>query len=621
MSEATAKVVVAGLNAAATGGDPQDIVESMVLQGLTNEALDFIANNEDFKKTLNDLGASVGIGDQVSVSGEWSTLPDGTEVLTETLETKGNLGDIIADVADTIANPSGFTPSSTESSNVILNLAGEAVQNPEKYSVVFPSLLDIYNTVIEESTKETTPSKPDAPDIFVDTTQEEPIVIDEEANEVTVNVPKPIEETEVEAGGGGGGGSQTEVTETVVTPPAAPETPTAPETPIVPETPVVPETPEPPPASISLEPWNPETQYEIGDAILDAGGNVWTYIGKDIYSQVGRWTPDKPTDEIIDEYESQTGDDYDPTTTRIIVLGDPTGVGTQDVVEPDLDNDGVPDSQDPEPLNPEVSEEEEIPSGDLLGTVTDIFKDTVDDTTTTPVPEPVKSTTATSGSKQAVVTGVKVDPSIPDETGGFNTGTGVRPSPTTPEAKATTTTETATKTQPDETGGYDTGVGVRPSPTVTQPKDDTTGMLTGTGKVIPDETGGFNTGTGVRPEPTVTGPKETTTIGAPDRALPDETGGYGTGTDGTTDSGTGTGDGTGDGTGTGGGTGTGIGDGVGDGVGDGTGLFGGSGSGYKEPTTPTTYMGSISFNPQLLTPLMFKQSKDYLAELIARLQQ
>jgi len=45
-----------------------------------------------------------------------------------------------------------------------------------------------------------------------------------------------------------------------------------------------------------------------------------------------------------------------------------------------------------------------------------------------------------------------------------------------------------------------------------------------------------------------------------------------------------------------------------------------SGKKKKEQTLINPYMASISFNPQMLTPLMPKQPRDYLAELIARLQ-
>jgi predicted nucleic acid-binding Zn-ribbon protein len=160
LSKGTADIIVAGLQTAATGGDPKDILTSMVTQGLTNEALTFIRENTDFQQTLNDIGAQVGIGPEVSVSGEWSTLPDGTEVLTETLQTQGNLGDILAEVADAILNPSTYTPSSTESSNVIINLAEQATENPELFSGagVGTSLIDLVQNVSDFKDQETTPT-------------------------------------------------------------------------------------------------------------------------------------------------------------------------------------------------------------------------------------------------------------------------------------------------------------------------------------------------------------------------------------------------------------------------------------------------------------------------------
>jgi hypothetical protein len=72
-----------------------------------------------------------------------------------------------------------------------------------------------------------------------------------------------------------------------------------------------------------------------------------------------------------------------------------------------------------------------------------------------------------------------------------------------------------------------------------------------------------------------------------------------------------------DSTGNGDGTGDGDGDGDGNGKGRGRGMLSGGGS---KPITPQSFMASISYNPQLLTPFMPQNSKDYLAELLARLQ-
>jgi hypothetical protein len=130
----------------------------------------------------------------------------------------------------------------------------------------------------------------------------------------------------------------------------------------------------------------------------------------------------------------------------------------------------------------------------------------------------------------------------------------------------------------------------------------------------------------VEPPPTPPTPPQPPTPPADDDDGVDDTGG--------TDGGTDTGEGDGDGSGTGGGTGTGTGggEGEGDGTGEGegsgsgtggglggrgTGMFGGGGS---SGFTPQSFMASISYNPQLLTPFMPQNSRDYLGELLARLQ-
>lgn len=79
-------------------------------------------------------------------------------------------------------------------------------------------------------------------------------------------------------------------------------------------------------------------------------------------------------------------------------------------------------------------------------------------------------------------------------------------------------------------------------------------------------------------------------------------------------------DGLGDSTGdsTGDGKGNGEGSGNNNGVNSGDGMF--SLGGGASPITPKPFMASISYSPELLTPYMPMQSKDYLAELIARLQ-
>jgi len=124
--------------------------------------------------------------------------------------------------------------------------------------------------------------------------------------------------------------------------------------------------------------------------------------------------------------------------------------------------------------------------------------------------------------------------------------------------------------------------------------------------------------------------------GVDDGGGDDEGGGDDGGVDDTggTDGGTDTGEGDGDGSGSGGGTGTGTGggsgegDGTGEGEGSGSGTGGGLGGrgtgmftgGKSAGFDPQSFMASISFAPELLTPFMPQNSKDYLAELLARLQ-
>ena len=73
--------------------------------------------------------------------------------------------------------------------------------------------------------------------------------------------------------------------------------------------------------------------------------------------------------------------------------------------------------------------------------------------------------------------------------------------------------------------------------------------------------------------------------------------------DGTSKDGNGNGDGDGDGDDTGSGSGRGM-------------LAGGGG----KTISPQSFMASISYAPELLTPYMPQNSQDYLGELLARLQ-
>jgi hypothetical protein len=127
LANATGKALAAGFKTVASGGDFNDVLKSMVTAGVVDYGLSQLAENIDLQKTLNEFGENFGIGSEISLSGEYTTLADGTIVLTETMGTQGNLGDLLAGVADAIQNPSSWTPSSIEEANIIWNLAGEAV--------------------------------------------------------------------------------------------------------------------------------------------------------------------------------------------------------------------------------------------------------------------------------------------------------------------------------------------------------------------------------------------------------------------------------------------------------------------------------------------------------------
>lgn len=251
--------------------------------------------------------------------------------------------------------------------------------------------------------------------------------------------------------------------------------------------------------------------------------------------------------------------DYDP-----YVVGETYGRGTDD------------------PLSPEDADEGE---DDLLGT--DIFGSTIDpDTTITPevVIEPTPPTPATPPTPPADTVDVIVDPE--DAFGG-----GATPLP--PEVVVEPTPPMPPQPPALPTDGVDV---------IIDPED----AFGGDDEIVVDDGGdGIDDG------------------GGDDDGV-DDTGG--------TDGGTDTGEGDGDGSGTGGGTGTGDGTGAGDGAGDGDGSGEGDGDGRgtgigsgmlgrgSKPITPESFMASISFAPELLTPYMPQNSRDYLAELLARLQ-
>ena len=286
------------------------------------------------------------------------------------------------------------------------------------------------------------------------------------------------------------------------------------------------------------------------------------------------------------------------------------------------------------------------PKDGTVLTPDDLFAKTATPVETTPIEEVVPPDTT-----EETPTEIPETPAIVQPSGGGGGGTTAptidieidEPAiqPPTVEIVPVTGTTTVSDTTPSEpTDSLDTGVDINlgdllgssdaifedttapdttfevPTKTATISTDKGGSLTTGTRTpTLPDETGGLGTGTPIETDVTDTvSPVPTTDTTTTDVVEPPQ--GTGDGTDITDTGGTGGGVGTGDGTGTGTGVGegTGSGSGGGTGTGIGYGMFGGGGM------TPTPYMGSITFAPQLLTPIMPKQSRDYLAELIARLR-
>lgn len=287
------------------------------------------------------------------------------------------------------------------------------------------------------------------------------------------------------------------------------------------------------------------------------------------------------------------------------------------------------------------------PKDGTVLTPDDLFAKTATPVETTPTEEVVPPDTT-----EETPTEIPETPAIVQPSGGGGGGTtaptidievdepAIQP-PTVEVVPDVTGTTTVSDTTPSEpTDSLDTGVDINlgdllgssdvifedttapdttfevPTKTVTTSTDKGGSLTTGIRiPTLPDETGGLGTGTPIETDVTDTAsPVPTIDTTTTDVVEPPQ--GTGDGTDITDTGGTGGGVGTGDGTGTGTGVGegTGSGSGGGTGTGIGYGMFGGDGM------TPTPYMGSITFAPQLLTPIMPKQSRDYLAELIARLR-
>jgi hypothetical protein len=211
LANATGKALAAGFKTVASGGDFNDVLKSMVTAGVVDYGLSQLAENIDLQKTLNEFGENFGIGSEISLSGEYTTLADGTRVLTETIGTQGNLGDLLAGVADAIQNPSSWTPSSIEEANIIWNLAGEAVTTGGSLvgegGLTVGTFYDLLKTAygVYKDSNQPPPKLPNDFTITFDPNTNDPIIIDKDGNAV-VGIPSAEDERKDKDDGGGGGG-------------------------------------------------------------------------------------------------------------------------------------------------------------------------------------------------------------------------------------------------------------------------------------------------------------------------------------------------------------------------------------------------------------------------------
>jgi hypothetical protein len=211
LANATGKALAAGFKTVASGGDFNDVLKSMVTAGVVDYGLSQLAENIDLQKTLNEFGENFGIGSEISLSGEYTTLADGTIVLTETMGTQGNLGDLLAGVADAIQNPSSWTPSSIEEANIIWNLAGEAVTTGGSLvgegGLTVGTFYDLLKTAygVYKDSNQPPPKLPNDFTITFDPNTNDPIIIDKDGNAV-VGIPSAEDERKDKDDGGGGGG-------------------------------------------------------------------------------------------------------------------------------------------------------------------------------------------------------------------------------------------------------------------------------------------------------------------------------------------------------------------------------------------------------------------------------
>jgi prefoldin subunit 5 len=279
-SNALGSAIVSGVEAAATGGDFSDVLTSMATAGALDYGLNALATNTDIQDTLNKFGEEMGFGTSVvEVADSGSFVPAG---LTEQGLTGGSftgslgqlgadtgkgLGDVLGAIGNAIANPS-WTPVDLGDANVILNFANEVAGKPEameNLGISLNTLRDIATTaakVYEDSVGEA-PKLDVNLGIELDPEQTEPVTVDvvDDSTTVTTGLPAPEQET-VE-----GGGSE-EPTPAPTPEPVEPTTTPTPE-PVEPTPPVTPPPAEPVEEEVTLEDLTGETDTVFADTTAD----------------------------------------------------------------------------------------------------------------------------------------------------------------------------------------------------------------------------------------------------------------------------------------------------------------------------------------------------------------
>ena len=240
-SNAVGSAIVSGVQTAATGGDVGDVLTSMATAGALDYGLNTLATNTDVQDTLNKVGEEMGFGTSVvEVAESGSFVPAG---LTDQGLTGGSftgslgqigadtgkgLGDVLGAIGNAIVNPT-WTPVDLGDADVIVNFANEVANKPE----VVENLGITLNTVRDAAAtaaKVYKDSVGEAPKLDVnlgielESEQKEPITIDvaDEKTTVTTGLPAPVPVTEEVEGGGSASPEPTPPASVITPPPAAP---------------------------------------------------------------------------------------------------------------------------------------------------------------------------------------------------------------------------------------------------------------------------------------------------------------------------------------------------------------------------------------------------------------